>query len=179
MDKTTQDIIKLYEEIIRLGIGCYISQYHVSLINRWNDMLIRNDCSNDEFKTIRNLLYGLFILLIDSINSRSAFIDFCLETIKTHNDNSIATQYGNLRELFDNFPNINNLSDVDYSNVVELLSSLYNCVIVYHDRGTVNKYIALILRKYDMTNRYITNVISLTPKQEVDLDDVLISIYGK
>lgn len=179
MDKTTKDIINLYEQIRNHGIGSYISQYHTTLINRWNEMLINNEYNNDEFKRIRNILYSLFILLLDSINSRNTFIDYCLETIRTHNDNSISSKYDELRELFDNFNNINAMSDIDYGKVVELLTYLYNGLVQYHERGIIHRHIAIIMRKYEIYNKHIMNIINPTTKQELDLDDVVISIYGK
>lgn len=179
MDKTTQDIINLYSHITNLGLQCYISQYHISLILKWDDMLTRNDYNNDEYKSIRNILYGLFVLLSDSVNSRNTFIDYCLETIKTHNDNSISSQYISLRDVFDNFNNINNMQDPDYCNVIQLLMSLYNGNIIYHDRGSIHRHIALVLRKYDMCNKYLNGVVNPTTKHEIDIDDVVLSIYGK
>lgn len=177
MDKTTKDIINLYSNIIS-RYTYYISEYHATQINRWNEMLIQGDINNDEFKKIRNMLYGLFILL-ESSTTRNNFIDYCLETIKTHNDNSISTQYLPMRELFDNFEYINKLSDVDYGNVVELLRNLYNGYISYHERGLVVRHIAIILRKYDIMNKYILGVLNPATKQDIDLDDVVQSIYDK
>lgn len=179
MDNTSRDIINLYGQITNLGLGCYISQYHVSLILKWDEMYIRQDWNNDDYKKIRNILYSLFILLVDSINSRNNFIDFCLETIKTHNDNTISVQHDNLRNLFDNFNNINNMNGNDYGYVIELLMSLYNGSIQHQDRGAIDRHIALTLRKYDMSNKYIATVVNPSSKQDIDIDDVVLSIYGK
>lgn len=180
MDNTTQDIIKLYEEIGRLGILSYLSQYHCTLINKWNDMLLRGDCNNDEYKSIRNILYSLFILLLDSLSSRNNFIDFCLETIKTHDDNTILSQYENLRSLFDSFDHINRMNNADYNNVVELLMLLYNNTLNQNDKPLIHRYISLTLRKYDPTNKYIANILNPSnTTHEIDLDDIVESIYGK
>lgn len=180
MDNTTQDIIKLYEEIGRLGILSYLSQYHCSLINKWNNMLLRSDCNNDEYKTIRNILYSLFILLLDSTTSRNNFIDFCLETIKTHDDTTILSQYTILRTLFDSFDHINRMNNADYNQVVDLLMLLYNNTLNQQDKIAIHRYVSMILIRYDPTNKCINNILYPTnTEQEIDIDDVVKSIYGK
>ena len=176
MDKTTEDIIKYYDAIVKSGFSIYISKYHSDIIIEW-DRMLKEGKINDEYKKNRNMLYGLFVLLYNGIYVRSELVEFLLETIRTHSNPNVTETYDNLRNVVDNFTAFDRMDYGDYSNLIGTIYSIYDIYMPKEDMLNSYKTVASIMLKYDGNNRFLSSIFS--PPKEIGLDEVLLSIYGK
>jgi len=175
MDGTTKELIILYTNIYNSELMSYISKYHSNLLSRWVSMLNQGNAESNEYKSIRNDLYSILLLLSTSYTSRTNFLEYCIETVRTHGDKSINSQYDSLRSIIDSVNNFDIIGQYDYNTITGIFMDFYNSNNI-KDSHLISRNIASILIRYDPGNRYLNSFFS-TPK-DVNLEDVLSSVYG-